>query len=693
MASIIKIKRSTGTSAPSSLKSGELAYSYGAGTQADNGDRLFFGSGDNGSGNATSVVTIGGKYFADLLDHVHGQLTASSAIITDANSKINNIKIDNIDIDGNTISTTNANGSLVLDPNGTGHINVSGAVVKNAGTPTVGTDLATKGYVDQVSGAALFTFNGDAGSDTVNLADSSLNFVTGPGLTSNVTDNTVTTSIDSTGVVAGSYGSSTEIPVFSVNERGQIDSAGSVSVTFDLTLAGDASSTDTFSTGETLTFAGTDPVQAVVTDNTITISVDNATTSTKGIAQFSSDDFSVSTGIVTIKASGVANAQLENNSITINGTSISLGDSATYTTTDINEGDNQYFTTQRARQSISLVDNGGDGSLEYSDSTGVFTYTGPSATEVRAHFSAGTGVDITNGEVSIGQSVGTSDDVTFQDVIVSGNLVVQGGTTTVSTETLTVQDPLIHLADSNDTTDAVDIGFVAKYYDTNDSRIEHTGLFRDASDGKYKLFTGLVAPDLEDSSNNVDINGTGFTYADLTVAELTATTINSTLVGSYTGFDSDFTNQTTNNLPEGDSNLYYTTARATEDARNAISVGEGLDYSDSTGLITAELASYTNLGVASFNSTNFTVAAGAVSSNDITITTGDTNTKTINNGGSLNLNGNSNAGITTSTVSGNIEISAASSTNVQRGTAAFDSINFNVLAGMVTVSQIDGGTY
>lgn len=58
-------------------------------------------------------------------------------------------------------------------------------------------------------------------------------------------------------------------------------------------------------------------------------------------------------------------------------------------------------TVTAARNSISVTDNGGDGSLSYSPSTGVITYTGPSATEVRSHFSAGTGIDITGGIISV----------------------------------------------------------------------------------------------------------------------------------------------------------------------------------------------------------------------------------------------------------------------------------------------------
>jgi len=74
----------------------------------------------------------------------------------------------------------------------------------------------------------------------------------------------------------------------------------------------------------------------------------------------------------------------------------------TITTTNITEGTNLYYTDARARASVSVTDSGGDGSLSYSSSTGVVTYTGPSAAEVRAHFSAGAGITVSSGAISIG---------------------------------------------------------------------------------------------------------------------------------------------------------------------------------------------------------------------------------------------------------------------------------------------------
>ena len=126
MASIIRIKRSTTAGNPATLAAGELAYSGLGNNDSNGGDRLYLGLGTETNGNAASHLVIGGKYFTDLLDHTRGTLTASSALITDSNSKLDNLKVDNLDLNGNTISSTDANGNIVLDPNGTGYVSITG---------------------------------------------------------------------------------------------------------------------------------------------------------------------------------------------------------------------------------------------------------------------------------------------------------------------------------------------------------------------------------------------------------------------------------------------------------------------------------------------------------------------------------------------------------------------------------------
>ena len=119
---------------------------------------------------------------------------------------------------------------------------------------------------------------------------------------------------------------------------------------------------------------------------------------------------------------------------------------------------NLYYTNARARAAMSVVDAGGDGSLSYNSSTGAITYTGPSATEVRAHFSAGTGVTYSSGQFSIGQPVGTSSNVTFGHVTVGGNLTVSGTTTYINTQTLNIGDNIITLNADETGTPSADAG-------------------------------------------------------------------------------------------------------------------------------------------------------------------------------------------------------------------------------------------
>ena len=130
----------------------------------------------------------------------------------------------------------------------------------------------------------------------------------------------------------------------------------------------------------------------------------------------------------------------------------------------------------------------------------------------------------TANEVEVAESSGTVTVGLPDNVTISGNLTVSGTTTTVSSSTLNVADPLINLATNNDSSDAVDIGFYG-LYDTSGSQDLYAGLFRDAGDGKFKLFKdNQAAP-----TTTVNTSGTGYAVATL-VANLEATT--ATLGGS-----------------------------------------------------------------------------------------------------------------------------------------------------------------
>ncbi len=121
------------------------------------------------------------------------------------------------------------------------------------------------------------------------------------------------------------------------------DGSGQLSfgtVTSSFNLAADSGSTSSFDTGDTLTFTGTDPIDTTVGTDSITISIDNASTSAKGAASFASADFAVSGGAeVTIKALGVSNAQLAGSianaklasagALTLGSTTLTLGTTVT----------------------------------------------------------------------------------------------------------------------------------------------------------------------------------------------------------------------------------------------------------------------------------------------------------------------------------------------------------------------------
>ena len=121
MSTIIQIKRNSGTTAPgtSDLVVGEMAYAYDASNDGASA-KLYIEAVNSSS--AADIHLIGGKYFTDLMDHTLGTVTASSALLVDANKKLNELLVDNVTIDGNDISSTDSNGNLTLTPNGTGMV-------------------------------------------------------------------------------------------------------------------------------------------------------------------------------------------------------------------------------------------------------------------------------------------------------------------------------------------------------------------------------------------------------------------------------------------------------------------------------------------------------------------------------------------------------------------------------------------
>jgi len=198
VANIIRIKRSSVAGNPSTLAAGELAYSALTEDGSPNGgDRLYIGIGAETGGNAANHFVIGGKYFTDMMDHTRGTLTASSAILVDSDSKIDQIKVGNMTFIGstNTIISANSNANLNLTPNGTGSVVASKLYV--TGTTTFNDNVVPTGNGVVNLGTATNRFG------TIYLSGSTIELGTqsltsnagGVQLTGNLTTSTLTANI------------------------------------------------------------------------------------------------------------------------------------------------------------------------------------------------------------------------------------------------------------------------------------------------------------------------------------------------------------------------------------------------------------------------------------------------------------------------------------------------------------------
>ena len=334
---------------------------------------------------------------------------------------------------------------------------------------------------------------------------------------------------------------------------------GTIALTSDITsqdldATTDSGTIDVLLGSETLTVAGGSGISTSATGTTITVAGDDASTSSKGVASFSSDDFSVSSGAVTIKSGGVtntqlagsiANSKLSNSSVSFGGVSLALGASDATPAFDLTDATN-YPTSSlsgtitnaqlagsiaNSKLSNSSVSFGGVSlALGASDATPAFNLSDAtnyptsslSGTITNAQLAgsiansklANSSITVSDGsnttatalggtitfsgtsnEVDVAESSGTitiglPNDVTIgQNLTVTGDLTVNGTTTTVNSTTVTIDDPIFTLGGDSapGSDDNKDRGIEFKYHDGSSARVGFFGY--DDSNTAFTLFT------------------------------------------------------------------------------------------------------------------------------------------------------------------------------------------------------------
>lgn len=483
MAQTIKIKRSTVTNAPTSLSQGELAYSQAS-------KKLFIGQPGGTSGD---ILTIGGQYYTNIAD----QLVASSAITLTGD--VTGTSSYNSSTGVWTVATTIAANSVALGTDTTGNyvatVADSGAgnlVVSGSGSETaaVTLNLSTTGVTagSYGSGTAIPTFTvdsygrltaagtasvattlnitGDTGSDGVSLLSETLNFQGLTGITTAVTDDNVSIDLDDTAVTPGSYGSTSAIPTFTVDQQGRLTAAGTVTAAFNIDA--DSGTLDSVPLNSTLTFTGDTGLTTTVSNNQITIDLDD-TAVTPG-------SYGSATSIPTF-------------TVDQQGRLTAAGSANVATTLSI--------TGDSGSDDVALLTE----TLDFEGGTGVTTTVTDDKVSIAIGQAVGTTDNVTFNDVQVNGTL-TSDDITSTNISVAGNatitgnLTVNGTTTTVNSTTVTIDDIIMTLggdtAPSSD--DNLDRGIEFRWHNGTSAKLGFFG--RDDSTGEF-----IYVPDATNTAN------------------------------------------------------------------------------------------------------------------------------------------------------------------------------------------------
>lgn len=277
MGSLLRIKRSELSGNPAVLAAGELAYSALADNGSNGGDRLYIGMGTETAGNAVNHIIIGGKRYTDMVD---------------AATNLNTV---------GTLVKRDSNGDFAAR-------RITAALLGNADTATKWLNARNLA----LTGDATATLTGVDGSANVSAA----------------------LTLANTGVTAGTYGSATAIPTFTVDTKGRLTAAGTVAVATNLSIAGNTG-TDTVSLlTDSLTVTGGVGVTTAVTDNTITINLPQAVAPTSNVTfndvtvngALYSNDITAANINIDGNASITGNLTVLGTVTTVNSTTVSIGD-------------------------------------------------------------------------------------------------------------------------------------------------------------------------------------------------------------------------------------------------------------------------------------------------------------------------------------------------------------------------------
>src|SRR5210317_81602 len=636
MATVIQIKRSSGTSAPSTLKLGEVAYTYGTGTQGNNGDRLFIGEGGvDGNGDANNITVIGGQYFVDQLDHVQGTLTASSALLVDSNKAIDEFFVGNSTTIGGQIKLNEGtdNGTNFIGLKAPNNIITSVTFTLPSADGTNGQILTTDGSGNlsfSSAAAGTFTLSADSGSDDTFTTGNTLTFAGGTGIDTTVSDDQISIAIDSTVTTnagtqtltnktintanntitiveadisdLGSYitASSTDTltnKTFDANGTGNsisnIEVADLASGVLDTDLASVSASDDTLASAKAIkAYVDTQTASQMTT---FTISDDSSTTST--ITQSDTLQFLGGTGIGS----------------TVSGDTVTFAIDSTVTT---NSG-TQTLTNKTIDASSNTLSNIANASLTNST---ISVTDGSTSTNVAL---GGTlTIQGTSDEIEVGESSGTfpvgltTNPTVGGNLIVTGDLTVNGTTTTISTTNTVASDTLFELGNGTTGTPANDSGIIIERGDSDnafigfdesaDKFIVGTTTATGASTGNLSITTGTLVANLE--ATTATLGG-----SDVISTDNTKTLTNKTI---------DASSNTLSNI--GNSSLTNSTftIQGSDSSTDAVALGETLVINNGEGIqtaiasntltITGEDATTSNKGIASFSADNFAVSSGAV---------------------------------------------------------------------------------